>query len=710
MARKTIGIDLGHCETAAAMPHPAVGSDTRNSVDRLITAENNVNVVATQIGLTNAQMEKLKGHSSPDFELLSAIGPFAIGELGYIQNGERFQYFKTVPKDFDKICARSKVGKECGITHAMVMACYVHMVVNNIIAYNNELIKEADRKDTTLLIGCPTTADWTAEEASRKYADLVKTATGVESVRIIPESRAAMFSSVDNGISNISAMNGAVVFDFGSSTADCTYMLLGRKIIEFSWELGASAIERAMASIALKNAMAVYGNFSPDEVSVESVLSTLRKAKQEFYTQKKKGTLDPDGLDISCSFRDEQQKKHSSSVSIDDRFMEEATGRTLISIRCDSHSTRTGSWQQLCEAFFREAKGQIERTTYVAGKDEKGNPIYKHCTVDTVVLTGGASAMDFIKGLCESVFDEESIKIELNESNPSHTVSNGLAWVSIADRNIKACHQAAKKVVLADETCGVDALKSGVTAKMFEAMYPELMAEIDKWANTPGDTLTAQDLVDQINQKIEQAQFQEKIMAASGDGVKEWKEKLSLSMSAAVNAQAEVLFSKNVASSLMLPNDIWDQLNAYAMNSSQVNMESILKKIDFSGIGLLIARGLAHVIVFTIVAVILYPVLGPIGGIPAYAAAELIAPLIKDNSLKKSRTQKKRKQMAEDIKNYFKKDNTKREILQAVDNEIAKSVASFEQIVDALLDAAFKIVTLQKFDVETTRNELTEKV
>lgn len=699
MAQKTIGIDLGHCETAAAMPRPVVG-DAKNSVDRLITAENNVNVVATQIGLTNAQMEKLKGHPSPDFELLSAIGPFAIGELGYIQNGERFQYFKTAPKDFDKICARSKVGKECGITHAMVMACYVHMVVNNIITYNYESIKEDDRKDTTLLIGCPTTADWTAEEASRKYADLVKTATGVASVRIVPESRAAMFSSVDNGISNVSAMNGAVVFDFGSSTADCTYMLLGRKIIEFSWELGASAIERAMTSIALRNAMAVHGNFSPDEVSVESVLSTLRKAKEVFYTQKKKGALDPDGIDYICSFKDDQQKKHSSSVSIDGRFMEEATGRTPISIRCDSHSTRTGSWQQLCEAFFREAKEQIERATYVAGKDEKGDPIYKHCTVDTVVLTGGASAMDFIKELCESVFDDESIKIELNESTPSHTVSNGLAWVSIADRNIKACHQAAKKAVLADKSCGVDDLKSGVTAKMFEAMYPELMEEVDKWANAPGDTLTLQDLIDWMNKRVEGKQFQEKITLASGEAIKEWKEKLSQSMSAAVNMQTGALFSENVASTLMLPKDIWGELNVYSMNSDQMDIKALVKAMDITA-----------KIVDILVAVLLF---SPAGGVVFLAwlldITENIKEWIRDRNLGGAMKQKKRQKMTLQLKKAFMAKDAKGNLLEAVSKEITQSMQSFEQIVDALLDAAFKIVTLQKFDVETTENELTEKV
>lgn len=704
MARKTIGIDLGHCETAAAMPRPMVGGDARYSVERLITAENNMHVVTTQIALTNAQMEKLKGHASPDFELLSGIGPFAIGDLGAIQNGERFQYFKTAPKDFGKICARSKVGKECGITHAMVMACYVWTVVNNIIVYNNELVKEDDRKDTTLLIGCPTTTDWTAEEASQKYADLVKTATGVESVRIIPESRAAMFSSVDNGISNISAMNGAVIFDFGSSTADCTYMLLGRKIIEFSWELGASAIERAMTSIALRKAMAVDGGFSLDETSVENVCSRLRRAKEEFYTQKKKGCLDPDDNEIACKFKDEQQKVHTSRVDIDETFMEEATGQALISIRCDSRSTRTGSWQQLCREFFREAKEQIERTTYLTGTDDEGNPVCKHCTVDTVVLTGGASAMDFIKSFCTSVFDEENVKIELNESNPSHTVSNGLAWTSIADRNIKECQQAAKKVVLADKSCGVDVLKSGVTAKMFESMYPELMEEVDKWANAPGDTLTLQDLVDRMNKRVEEKQFQEEITLASGEAVKEWKEKLSNSMSVAVNAQTKILLSPEVAENLILPQDVWQELTAYAIDISQVDVGSLVGAMDFSSLGMVIVKWIVYLAALVAIAT---------GGILVMLAAiggmNIFDYLTKTN-LGKARKQRERQDMAKKIKKKFKEEETKNQLLENVGKQISENFKSFEKIVDAILNMAFKVVTLQKFDLETTEQEFVEKV
>ena len=65
MERKTIGIDLGHCETAMACPRQPDVNDSRYEVRRLV-GEKKDQVVATQLILTNEQMKKLSGDKRPE--------------------------------------------------------------------------------------------------------------------------------------------------------------------------------------------------------------------------------------------------------------------------------------------------------------------------------------------------------------------------------------------------------------------------------------------------------------------------------------------------------------------------------------------------------------------------------------------------------------------------------------------------------------------
>ena len=128
-----LGIDLGHCETAVATPKEMQG---RYEVTRICPQQKD-QIIVTQIVLTNEQMKALKGIKMPSFSVLSKLGEISIGNYlpMSVENGEKFIYFKVPPKDFDKVCANTEVGKSCGITHGMVMACYAYALTVNIFKY-----------------------------------------------------------------------------------------------------------------------------------------------------------------------------------------------------------------------------------------------------------------------------------------------------------------------------------------------------------------------------------------------------------------------------------------------------------------------------------------------------------------------------------------------------------------------------------------------
>lgn len=685
MATKVIGIDLGHCETAAAFPHK---NAEKNEVKTLVVNDGNGNVGLTQIILTFDQMKALKGHKYPDYALLKKIGPFRIGELpSYVPDGERFFYFKVAPKDFHKSCGNTSTAKSCGITHAMVMACYIYAAVDNIIKYNPGDLTEADRPDTKLLIGCPTTADWTGTKEKDEYARLVKVATGVEAVEIIPESRAAMFSSVGGGVTNVSAAGGAAVFDFGSSTADCTYMLLGRKILEFSWALGASEVERQMTREALEGAIQLNGPFTPDIGMLADNDAELRALKQKYYD----GLIPPKGTSFVCDFSEDVDH----TVRINQKFMDKVTGQRQFQINCDSVTLRTGSWQDHCRAFYQEAKARIGKATYNVYRAD-GTLEKRQCTLDTIVLTGGASKMDFIEKICREEFPEQGIQIVRNVINPSHTVSNGLGWVSIADENLESCKAAAKTAILSDPKNSPKALGNGISDELF-ALISSIAVELTKrWADAPGDEMNIQTLKEWLDTATKEPHVLQRMEEICEKHLDVWKNNLSSGIEKAVNSQTEALYSSSVSQNLILPSDIWQSLNAQAMTLNQLDINSLLNKIDFGDLATQISKFVVKGVIW-VAGLLFAPETLGLSLVAALLADIFADGFLSDKDYRKPRKRSARQKLAQKLKAQLTKSQS--DIMKSFNEAFAAQTDSFDAVVDSTLDVAFKIVTLQRFEL-----------
>ena len=662
---KEIGIDVGHCETAFAMPRMI---EDQYQVIRL-SASNNDNVIVTQIILTNEQMKALKGKKSPTFnelEELSALhGDFKIGNNlpAAAVNGEKFIYFKVPPKDFDTVCAKSAVGKECGITHGVVIACYVYALTKLLLKHNVGSCSEDDRSAAQLLVGCPTTSDWTLGTNKEAYAQLIQRATKVESVRIIPESRAAMFSSIENGKNMVSAANGALVFDFGSSTADCTYMLLGQKILEFSWTLGASEIESTMTRLAYKEAQKNQ-KFNATPESFLECDNYMREAKESYYS----GAFGSNGHPMFGIFKKADGEAIYQPIIINDDFMNKVVGEEKINILCDSTNQETGSWHSLCEKFFKAAKEALKK---------------ENAPIGTIVLTGGASKMNFIYELCGEVFkDIPKLKIIL-ETNPSHTVSNGLGWVSLTDRRVAECKKDAIKDISTDDSCQASALKYNLLDAIYKIICKIVNSEATRWANLDGQH-TTKELYDSIAKEIKSKNFEIVVKCVAKDEIEKWRCNLSDKVKDAVNKQAEKLYSQQMSKAFIVPNEIWTDLSK--ITDSYIDIEKIaetVKNFDvmtfFQAVVILI---LCMVNLFT-------------GGLFDNVLSNLWNKI--EN---RGRGQSSRRRFADNLRNEFAKYATKEKILEECAPKLDEALKDYDKVIDDLLTKAFEIITLKRFDTK----------
>lgn len=686
MERKTIGIDLGHCETTAAYPR-AVGADGISHEVLRLAVQGKDQVTSTQIILTYEQMEKLASEPRPDYRLLRTLGDIRIGKdlPAYVEGGEKFVYFKVPPNQFDKLIG-DKRSQAAGLTHGKVMACFVYALVNNILKYNVGDLSDYDRADMDLLVGCPTTEDWTKEEAQRTYAELVQRATQVNAVHIVPESRAAMFSSVESKQKTVSAIKGAVVFDFGSSTADCTYMLLGRRVEEFSWELGASKIEETMMRCAYRKAAEEHGPFTPDEKSLVENADLMRTNKENYYN----GSFGQKGQNVYCDFVDTADgSEWGAKVRVDDKFMDEVTNGISMGVLCDSTTEKAGTWRGLCREFFLEAERRIGSSSYTVTEGGKEKRV--SCPIGTVVLTGGASKMDFVYKLCQEVFPDAAI---LREQNPSHTVSNGLGWVAVSDENVERCKQAAREELAANPACGVEALRTGLSDALFEHICAFAEERARVWAERPEEDLPLREFQNDLSALTASGKMKDELERICREQMGSWKAGLSEAMEGAVNRQVKRLYSEEVARGLMIPDDVWEQLQSGSLSVGGIDVGKMLDNFDVKGLaekaGTIAIHAAAWAVALALAAVTGGWSVIVLMTLEAFGGAE-----ISDKDLDRPRKKKIRQKIAEKVGPELKK--KKKEVLKAFDEDLREQTAAYADIVDGALTAAFEVVTLKRF-------------
>ena len=357
-------------------------------------------------------------------------------------------YFKRSPAEWT-----DEQGQEAQIQGPKVvnlMSDYLRDAFNQMFTYNTEILNR--EKKILLVVGAPASKRWLSSEYIEAYRTMIRLASGIEDVWVMPESRAAIFSAYRRNVAGANASAGVAVFDFGSLTADFTYMQTGAMLLERSWVLGAHQVERQMLTSILR-----YYDFDPSEMNPRQrsgFYAKLREQKEKFYSE----AISSDPSTLSVELVDEDGELRTTvnqsgrqipvtktlTYPFDggtwQEFMEDVVGNAnnRFPVYFDGHPMGEYCWKNACRAFFEAMKNLL---------DQRDLP----CS--SIVLTGGASLMSFVRELANEVFGAERVTCE---AEPAFTVAAGLCVIGqfdqqlpeLIDKHLPAIQSAARDTYL----------------------------------------------------------------------------------------------------------------------------------------------------------------------------------------------------------------------------------------------------------------------
>jgi hypothetical protein len=373
-----LGIDFGHGETSAALIKIGVFDTPR---DLRFTLSDHYKVI-TALFIPKEGTDYKIGLEAKNIDK---------------SYGKLYTCFKAKPSQL------SNYFENDTITKKELVQIFFKEVVDALYKFNSQALEGR----TIILVGCPSSNEWLTNNADVEYANIlsekIRTPNGNRlKVIIVPESRAALIKVYKESNRAVDLSNGVAVFDTGSSTLDCTYFNDNRALNdEFSEPLGASYIENKMLDHCLDDKY-TRKNIKDEQNSKLD----LRICKENYYLS----PLSSKSHIIDFNINDPMDYKR---LMIDSSFMMNIVMKSQIRYSTNTSGSVTGSWYDLCKRFFENARKRLHNKP-----------------LGTILLTGGASRMQFFKDLCHDTFPKAEIQVDID---PSYCVSRGLAWVGLTD-------------------------------------------------------------------------------------------------------------------------------------------------------------------------------------------------------------------------------------------------------------------------------------
>lgn len=378
------------------------------------------------------------------------------------KSGDFYAYFKAIPSlaDNQVVSAGQTVNGEKH-THRELMKAYVQKYMDLVFTpeVQNPVLKDRRDNDTVLVIGRPSGKAWDAEEDEYRkiFEGITVSGRPVKKVLAVSEAFAALAQSLNTKEElNYHPADTVVSIDMGSSTGDISCVHNG-KVYDFGKSLGAHLVEENMLKLVLakfdKNPSDLYRPYFEE-------LCNFRIFKENFFGN----STSPGNVNqyVSLPYR-----KGGDFFNIDRECMNSALKGVKISIRdkeAPEGRREYDSWYDACKIFFEEVSMKIRELI------EKG----EIPRVKTVILTGGASRMGFIRELAEEAFRNIALSENFiyQSKEPSNTVSFGLAWV---------IHNAARTEKIrftVEDGLNTKVKENANYASLYSSISDDVMAEI----------------------------------------------------------------------------------------------------------------------------------------------------------------------------------------------------------------------------------------
>jgi hypothetical protein len=243
------------------------------------------------------------------------------------------------------------------------------------------------------VVGCP--SGWHAKDRDA-YADLMR-ASGLKNVSILPESRAALMTALEQGYLSLEAARSSVlIVDIGSSTTDFTYCV----------DLNAEDVGHNILGSGLLDTLIFDRNLArqKERKKIEKLINHYPHYRPV--------------MEYWCRLVKEQYfNGDEAPVEVIRRLP--VAGGILFEIRMDKEDAKA-----VLEAPIKELNGFSWPDTFSYALKEAMQRVEGR-DVQTVLLTGGASRLPLVLPACEKKFPNANV---VRGAEPEFAIARGLAW------------------------------------------------------------------------------------------------------------------------------------------------------------------------------------------------------------------------------------------------------------------------------------------
>ncbi len=281
--------------------------------------------------------------------------------------------------------------------------CYQRFVSVVLSALRDKISDDiSDPEKYRFVIGHP--AGWN-DNLIRKYENLISSCH-IDRPLLVSESRAALICYASSFILG-NSMSGnpdlsILVCDFGSSTIDFAYLPNGRtdEIRSLGHKrLGGGMIDRQIVVHSIrkfanrKDRDRILTLLETDKSLLSLLSIKARELKEKFFI------ADEKGIEFSKDITVQRHGIEFINITVNDEIID-------LSLNTPIHECNDESLEYALESILNEVAANLDS-----------------CPIDKVVLTGGASRMQFFRNMCDEHFNTR----HLLSSSPETDIAKGLA-------------------------------------------------------------------------------------------------------------------------------------------------------------------------------------------------------------------------------------------------------------------------------------------
>ncbi len=482
----------------------------------------------------------------------------------YDAEGQLFLNFKVPPArllegEFYEGTRISKIGLLC-----------------NLLFYHLSKIFEVNRLNFEgkglIVIGCPSSPEWLGNDMDVKYAKALQ--DGLARLKkdftvvVIPESRASLMKVYKENVNDIrvNLENGIIVVDHGSSTLDVTVIdFINNHQSDFSVPLGAKLIERKIREVVLKE----RGRRVNELIAPDFQLMNIRSGKEAHYAH-------PEGSPrVSLEFRDEVMLTAKLSAEL----MNRVTNVDKVRYSTEDEPLVEGTWSDLHIAVLSDTA----RRCNINPSDYKG----------TILMTGGASRMKFVRDNAAKVFPKATIVCDIE---PSFCVSRGLVWGSRSDLNAMRLTEKVREEVETAIQIDVPHFRRMLGEELAPIIYSYILPQVEDWVKK-GANITPRQMQKQMSDGLvnpvtpAQKEWSRKINEALQTGIRKYfTNNSSSSLRNLIADTVNRIFSQEFPGKInaeniknfRIENDVWDKLVKDASSENGPIAPIINSSINFN--------------------------------------------------------------------------------------------------------------------------------